>query len=186
MAYEALCAEYADGKEDRVRIDASTLGLQVIEYEHHEIHSGSFYRAGFQKDVANGGTAILAITTPDTGKWLHFRPAVDCELEATIKIYENPTSVTGGTAVTPRNANRNSANTSGATVVSDPTVNLTGAVTLGNVILGSGRSTGGNSEAGYEWILKQNETYVVHVTNNTTNPNQINIRCQWYEHTDRH
>lgn len=186
MALEALRAEYASGQEDALRIDASTLALNTVEYEHHEIHSGSFYRAGFQKDVANGGTAILAITTPNTTKWLHFRAAVDLELEATVKLYENPTSSTGGTAVTPRNANRNSTNTSGATVASDPTVNLTGAVVLGNLILGSGRSSGGNSSAEYEWVLKQNTTYLVHVTNNTANANQINIRCQWYEHTSAH
>ena len=167
------------------RIDVATHTLQIIEYEHHEIHSGSFYRAGFQKDIANGGTAIFAITTPDTTKWLHFRPAVDCEKEATIMLYENPTSVTGGNALTPRNANRNSANASGATVVTDPTINTTGAVVLGNIVLGSKKDIGGNSDAAYEWILRQNETYVIVVTNNSGTANECNIRCQWYEHTNK-
>lgn len=164
-------------------IDASTEASTTIGYEHHEIHSGSFYRAGFQKDIANGGTAIFAITTPDTTKWLHFRPAVECELEATIMIYENPTSVTGGNTVTPKNANRNSDNTSGATVVTDPTVNTTGAVVLGNIVLGSKKEVGGDSSAQYEWILKQNETYVIIVSNDSGTHNECNIRCQWYEHT---
>lgn len=167
-------------------IDQSTNAINVIEYEHHEIHAGDYYRAGFQKDVANGGTSILAITTPNTTKWLHFRPAVDLELEAAIMFYENPTSVTDGAAITPRNANRNSANTSGATVVSDPTVNLTGAVVLGNLVLGSGKSSGGNAESGFEWVLKQNTAYVMVVTNQAVGAsNEVNIRFQWYEHTDK-
>jgi len=166
-------------------VDLATETLNIIEYEHHEIHAGSYYRAGFQKDVANGGTAIFAITTPNTTKWLHFRPAVDCELETTIMFYENPTSVTDGTPVTPKNANRNSANTSGATVVTDPTIDTTGAIVLGKLVEGSNKSSGGDSGSEYEWILKQNTTYVLVVTNNTSSNNQVNIRCQWYEHTNK-
>ena len=100
-------------------------------------------------------------------------------------MYENPTSATGGTSVTPRNANRNSANTSGATVVTDPTVNTTGAVVLGNIVLGHKKEVGGDSSSQYEWILKQNETYVIIVSNNSGTHNECTIRCQWYEHTDK-
>lgn len=175
--------DYVAGKSG---IDASTEVLTGIDYTHHEIHDGNYYRAGFQKDIPNGGTAIFAITTPDTTKWLHFRPAVDVELEARVQLYENPTSVTGGTAVTPRNANRNSINTSGASVVTDPTIDTTGAIVLGNLVEGSGKSSGGDASAQYEWILKQNTTYVLRVTNLATGAsNQCNIRCMWYEHTDK-
>jgi len=165
--------------------DRSTGAVEVIEYEHHEIHSGSYYRAGFQKDVPNGGTAIVAITPPNTASWLHFRPAVDVEVEARVQLFENPTSVAGGTAIAPKNANRNSTKTSGATVVSDPTIDTTGAVALGNQVLGSGKSSGGDANSQYEWVLKQNTTYVLVVTNKTTSANQVNIRCMWYEHTDK-
>ena len=89
--------EIHDKKGNRAEIDNSTASLQIIEYMHHEIHSGSAYRAGFQKDIANGGTAIFVITTPDTDKEIHFRPAVDVEVECKVELYENPASVTGGT-----------------------------------------------------------------------------------------
>lgn len=165
--------------------DPVTESIEVVNYEHHEIHMGSFYRAGFQKDIPNGGTAIVAITTPDTTKWLHFRPAVDIELEAAIMLYENPTSVTGGTSVTPRNANRNYTDSSVATVVTDPTIDTTGAVVIGNQVLGSGKSSGGNASAEFEWVLKQNTTYVLVVTNQATGANETNIRLAWYEHTNK-
>jgi len=166
--------------------DSITGSINVVDYEHHEIHSGSYFRAGFQKDIASGGTATFAITTPDTTKWLHFRPAVDTELEATIMLYENPTSITGGSAVTPRNANRNSINTSGASCVSDCTYNATGAIVLGNQVLGSKKDAGGNGESQFEWVLKQNTIYLLVVINDATGAtNECNIKCQWYEHTNK-
>lgn len=175
--------DYASGKSG---IDASTETLQTIDYEHHKIHSGSEYRAGFQKDIPNGGTAAFAITTPNTTSWLHFKLAVDIELEAQIGLYENPDSVTGGTAVTPRNANRNSANTSGATCVSDPTYTIGSAILLGMVVVGSGKSIGGESASANEWILKQNTTYLIVVTNQATGAtNECNIKCRWYEHANK-
>lgn len=167
-------------------VDDSTETLQIIEYQHHEIHSGSFYRAGFQKEIANGGTAIFAITTPDTTEEIHFRPAVDVELQAAIQFYENPTSVTGGNSVTPRNANRNFSDASVAVVVTDPTIDTTGAIMLGNLVEGSGKSSGGDSSSTFEWVLKRNTTYVLVVTNEATGAtNECNIRNSWYEHTPK-
>jgi len=152
--------------------------------EHHEIHEGCYYRFGFQKDVGNAGTAIVGFTTPDTTNWFHFRPSVDSEAEVRIQIYENVTSLTGGSAVTPRNADRNSAKTSSLVVVSDPVVNSTGAVMLTNIVIGSGKASGGFVSAENEWILKQNTMYALVVTNNTTSDNQVNIRCAGYEHVN--
>jgi hypothetical protein len=175
----------SDSTAQPLRLDKATNSIQVIEYEHHEIHAGSYYRAGFQKDIANGGTATFAITTPNTTSWLHFRLGIDVELEATVMLYENPTSITGGTAVTPRNANRNLTDNSGATCVSDCTYDTTGAIPLGNQVLGSGKTSGGNGESAYEWVLKQNETYLIVVTNDATGAaNETNIKCMWYEHTN--
>lgn len=169
-----------------VRMDESTHTLMVLEYEHHELHAGSFYRAGFQKEIPNGGTAIFAITTPDTTKEIHFRDAIDVELQANIVFYENPLSVTGGTSVTPRNANRNFPDASVATVLTDPTVDTTGAIILDNLVEGSGKSSGGDSSSAYEWVLKRNTTYVVIVTNEATGAtNECNIRNNWYEHTPK-
>ena len=169
-----------------ISVDASTESLQVIENDHHEIHSGSYYRAGFQKEIPNdGGTAIWAITTPDTTKEIHFRPAVDVELQAAIQFYENPTSVTGGTSITPRNANRNFADASVAVVVTDPTINTAGAIVLGNLVEGSGKSSGGNASSAYEWVLKRNTKYVLVVTNEANATNECNIRNIWYEHTNK-
>ena len=175
----------SDASGNSITLDPSTLAQSIIEYEHHEVHAGSYYRAGFQKDITASGTAIWAITTPDTTKQIHFRPAVDVEFEAAIMLYENPTSVTGGTAITPRNANRNFDDASVAVVVTDPTVNTAGAVILGNLVLGSGKSSGGNSSSTFEWVLKRNTKYALIVTDQSSKANECNIRCSWYEHTPK-
>lgn len=165
--------------------DSSTGAVMSVEYEHHEIHAGSFFRAERQADLGNAASTTLVITTPNTTKWLHFRPALDLELEGTIEIYENPTTVSSGTAIIPHNANRNSPALSAATVLVDPIIDLASATLIEKQVLGSGKSSGGDSDSMFEWVLKQNETYVIRITNNTTSNNQINLRCQWYEHTNR-
>lgn len=182
---DSQVVQMADENGNSFVVDLSTRAFVTIDYAHHEVHGGSLYRAGVQKDVANGGTAIFGITTPDTTKWLHFRPEVDVEAEAHIQLVENPDAMTGGSSITPRNANRNSANVSGATVVVDPSVTVGGGMVLGNVVIGSGKSTGGGAAPGHEWILKQNTKYALIVTNHTTGDNEVNIKCVWYEHEDK-
>lgn len=183
---QALNGYDSNGNRVNIGVDAVTRSLMVVEYEHHEIHDGRFFRAGYVEDLANGDTAIVVLFTPDSERWTHIRPAVDGEGEFEVKLFENPTSVTGGTEITPKNANRNSTNTSVDSLIHSPTaINVSGATQLSGLILGSGRSTGGNESALYEWILKQNETYIFMVINKTATTNQVNIRLQWYEHISK-
>lgn len=43
------------GETDEVRVDASTNSLQTVEYEHHEVSSGSHYFVvGYQDLSING------------------------------------------------------------------------------------------------------------------------------------
>lgn len=164
---------------------SSTTGAaKTITYEHHEVHGGSFYHAFYQLDLGNGATQDMLIVTPDTTKWGHFTWSVITELEATVYFYEGTTTSADGTSLTVFNRNRNSANTAGITAFHTPTV--TGAGTaLDTVVAGSGRTAGGNTRATNEWILDQNNKYMLRVTNNTANNNQVSMIVNWYEHTDR-
>jgi len=165
-------------------VDANTHALIGIDYLHHEIHSGSAFRVGAQLDLANGGTFLFALTTPDSLVEIHFRPSVDAEVEAKVELFENPTAVVGGTSIPPRNANRNFADNSVLTALSGLTsVDLTGAVQIGNQVVGSGKSSGGSSDAVEEFVLKHNTTYVMRVTNNAVSNNQINLKVLFYQHT---
>lgn len=145
------------------------------------IEEGIYFRTGFQKDVANAGTAILAFTVPDSTTRIHFYPTVDGESEFNVIFYENLTSITGGSSVTVLNVDRESTNISIVTLVSDPTINTTGATLLGNVVFGSGKSSGGAAGPENKWVLKRNTLYAIVVTNQTTSNNEINIRFSWTE-----
>ena len=48
--------------QDSDSLDLTTKAIIFEEHGQAKIHAGYFYRAGLQKDVANGGTAIIAIT----------------------------------------------------------------------------------------------------------------------------
>lgn len=93
----------------------------------------------------------------------------------------------GGTAVTPRNNDRNSATASGITdMVFDPTVTLGSPTTLCTKVLGSGKSFGGGERADNEIILKQGTKYFLLITNQATGAsNETNIQFEYYEHTNR-
>ena len=85
----------------------------------------------------------------------------------------------GGTAVTPLNNNRNSLNTSVATIIKDPTSVTTGTKISG-YLAGSNRNSGVNSRE-KEIILKQNTVYLFKFTS-TSNSNTITFCGEWYEH----
>ena len=172
-------------------IDSATNVLEVIEYEHHEIHSGSFYRIHINKDVANAGTFNVCFTTPNNTKWAHMIFAVDVEGQAQSELIESvtgtPTTFSGGTALTPRNADRNSANTSGITnMVYDATITRGTPIVLDIRVLGSGKSQGGEARSLNEWVLKQNTVYCFTVTNQALGAtNEVNLDLEWYEHINK-
>jgi len=162
-------------------VDDISKGLITIDFEHHEIHEGNFFRGFFVQDTPNATSLIVKIQTPNSQKKIHLRPLIIVEQEATIIIYENPTSAIGGTPQTPQNANRNSLTLSTVLLSQNPVVNLVGAVQLMNIRIGSGGGTGGSFEALNETVLKLNTTYLVHVTNNNAGNSLLNVLLGWYE-----
>ena len=61
-----------DGWQE-VRADASTWSLQTIEYEHHEIHSGSSFTC-WHSETAPTDTndrTVITFLTPSGTKYLH-------------------------------------------------------------------------------------------------------------------
>ena len=122
--------------------------------------------------------------TPDTTKWAHLVGSVVTEAEAHVYFYEGATLSNGaGTAVTAYNRNRNSATAATVTVTHTPSIAATGTLIF-ETHFGSGRGVGGQVRAVEEWVLDQNQTYLLRVTNATALNNYIAINLNWYEHTD--
>ena len=165
-------------------IDASTESLQTIEYEHHEIHSGSHYNyCDYALAQGIGDEIEFVFVTPNTTKWVHLLFEVYASTGATIELYEGTSGVSGGTAITPRNNNRNSANISAVTLTKDPAAITTDGTRAAGFLAG-GTRVAGAVERNKEYVLDQNNTYLVRITSLAAS-NNISWCAEWYEHTDK-
>ena len=174
------------GETDEVRMDASTNTLQTIEYEHHEIHSGSSFTTSYVADIGNGATLDMLIETPAGTKYAHWVYEIDVEKEASLLIYEAVTA-TRGDAVVAYNRNRVGTPTAATVVVtSTPTSITPGSTIIRSRHLGSGKTAGGGSRGLHEFILKPSTKYLFRLTNATTTDNFMSVEFDWYEHTDKH
>jgi len=167
-----------------ISIDSSTHAINAITYEHHEIHGGSHYNYCDYLAATGSGTVIEFIfTTPNTTKWVHLTFDVFSATGATIQLYEGTSGITGGTPITPRNNNRNSSNTSDVTLLKDPSAITSDGARAAGFLAGAGRNSGFVARD-KEYILAQNQTYMVRITS-TAASNAISWCAEWYEHTDK-
>ena len=170
------------------KIDASTHTLQTISYPHHEIHGGShYYLQGFL-ELDDTDTFYMKMVTPNTTKWSHFVFSIKSTGICTTYLDEVATGgMTGGSAVTPINNNRNSSNTSGMVFTSGVTA-CTGYTTRLEADKwgadGFKETIGGGGGREDELILKQNTTYCRTFISGT-DTNIIQFKASWYEHTDK-
>jgi hypothetical protein len=154
----------------------------VIMYEHHQLHEGETWQAGY------GPAGILAAAVVDhlvkvanvtaTTRTPHIVFEVDSTSEVWIQIYETPTTTANGTPVTCFNRNRNTAGSPTTTIFITPTVTAAGTL-ITSAIVGSGEKAGGAGRDANEWDLKSNTNYLVRITGKT--PGNICMRFQFYE-----
>lgn len=90
------------------RIDTSTHTLQTIEYEHHEVHSGSKYYIEGHADLGLAATLFVKLVTPAGGKWGHFTWEIGSSGILTATLDEDALGgMAGGLVVTIHSNNRN-------------------------------------------------------------------------------
>lgn len=173
--------DYVSGKSG---IDASTESLNFINYEHHEIHSGSHFFVGDYTTLANGATYDILFVTPNTLKYSHMIFEIATKAEATFAYYEDVTTSNDGTTIAMFNRNRVIATAPGTNFYHTPTVTNVGTL-IGRGIFGSGKQAGGSIRDSNEFVLKPNKKYLLRVTNNTVSDNWYDWFFDWYEHTDK-
>jgi len=185
------------GETDDVRIDASTNSLQTVTYEHHEIHGGSSYFNEEFVQVPANDVLDIRFETANATKWSHWLMHIITEGEFHITFYEDVNAFTEAdqVALTAKNRNRNSGNTSNwqdfnyiintnlANANSD--TDLTGVTTLGTAASGSGRNKSGEGGHEEELILKQNSKYCLRFENQSSATKYVDYVMDWYEHTDK-
>lgn len=96
-------------------------------------------------------------------------------------LYEGA-NLSGGTAATPINHNRNSTTASQAAVTVGPTVNATGTLVLKQLLLGGeGKKAGGGDVGGSNLILKPLTSYLIRLTNVNGTAHAAEIILEWTE-----
>jgi hypothetical protein len=174
-----------------VRIDSSTNSIQIVTYEHHEIHSGSHYFIDDTADLSADDVFDMQWTTPDTAESAHFQFILACEKEYEWYIYEGAVIITAGATITPINNNRNSLNTSNADIKSilntslvnaNADTDVSGALQIAHGVVGAGK-TGGQADRNAEIILKRNEIYCMRAI--AIENAYVNFTVKWYEHTPK-
>jgi hypothetical protein len=177
-----------------LKVDPSTQSLQIIDYEHHEIHSGSHYFVSGYQDLAQNNVLDFTWLMPNTTKWIHWTFEIDVEDETQWSVYEGAVATNPlANAITPLNSNRNSANTSATTMKYEVQANLAaanadtavGAATLLMSGLAGSKTSStavGAASRGQELIMKQNTLYCLRAIAGAAG--YINFKLEWYEHTD--
>lgn len=178
-------SELVNSNGNPIGIDASTRAVETIDYEHHEIHSGSHYNVCDYSAAALGSGAVIEFlfTTPDTAEWSHLTFSVFSATGATIELYSGATGITNGTAITAFNNNGNSTNTSNVTILQDPDGIASDGVRVAGFLAGAGRNAGFASRS-KENVLTQGSTALVRITSLAAQ-NQISWCAEWYEHTNK-
>lgn len=169
-------------------IDKDTRALNTVEYEHHEIHAGSHYYVCNFETINNDTSIVFSITTPDSAKWLHMTFEIEGTSQTEIEVREDA-AVSGGDAASPINNNRNSSNSTVATIVKNPTISNQGTQIY---IQSSGKAgttparadTLGFNKREREIILKQNSTTLFKIVSRDDG-NIVSYCGEWYEHTNK-
>jgi len=181
-----------DGTFQVPQMDAMTRALTTISYAHHEIHGGSGF--SLAQSTAEDALDIAApltvwIITPNTTKWAHMTWELSVATMALFEIFEDNGNaahfdISGGSAGSALNANRNSTKSSGLTLATGVTITAaTADVLIYSTYLGGFKQAGTSSKR-HEVILKQNTEYLFKLTSIADN-NEGSLVLDWYEHTNK-
>ena len=138
------------------------------DFAHAEIHNGNVFHV--EKTGTVTTTATVMITTAATPE-IHIQITLNADDAGKVELFEAP-AATGGTPITPINANRKSAVVSGlAASTHTPTITTTGSV-LETIFTGAaGFPSGGSGSGevlGTTWILDASTKYLIRYTPATT------------------
>jgi len=170
--------------------DPFTHSITVIQEPHRMAHDGMMFSVtGKALGLADAASYEFLIQTSTA--YLHLskmRVSLGAG-DVDIRAYEGATFSSAGTPLVIQNTNRNSSNTSPSSWSYTPTLTADGvlihriwAVPQGT---GIGQTPQGlaNIEAGEEWILSPNTSYMFRITNNSGGPITLSYDFLWYEAT---
>lgn len=171
----------------QARLDGSTEALNVMQYEHHEIHNGKHFFVNGYTTLGSAVSTNVCVQVSNGSAYPHFLYHVDGTGETQLRIYEYSDFAFDGTEVIPVNSNRNSSNVSALSVFVNSTINDVGSLIYSESFgLSSNptKSVGGGKRQEDELVLGQNRKYILRITSASAD-NIVSYHGTWYEHTDK-
>jgi len=186
----------SDAAHRLLRLDASTHVISTIEYEHHEIHSGSsfFFEEGFQ---LNSSTREYLVETANSAKEPHMVINVSGSQDCRFEWIKN-TDHTPGDEVEIQNRNERSSKTSETRIWRAPggadggQAKKRWSANYGVAAAGGGKGGSGGAAGGrHEEILARRSgqntgKYVLRITALSQNDQNFTVSFDWYEHTPKY
>jgi len=154
---------------DEGQLIAATALAELIEA------GKAYFLARNDLNIADDGLVEYLIQTPAFD--IALVGEVTASADATIDLFEAPTFSPAGAAQTLFNANRNSSNTSSATVTKGPTLTDDGTLLTDNFINGGQKNQafGGGTSSAFPLILKQSSSYLLRIKNISGSNAAINV-----------
>ena len=169
------------------RLDESSGCSVSIDHLSHDVHEGNHFYVENYVELDSGDSLYVKLVTPDTSKRMHFSWEIDSSGILTTTLDEDATGgMTGGSAVSILNNDRNSSNTSEVVLTSGVTAPTGYTTRVANQKMGGDgyRRTyvGGSSGSAGEMILKNDTTYCRTFTSGSDG-NILFFRASWGEET---
>jgi hypothetical protein len=159
---------------------ATGSGLVTIDTEHARIHAGTHYLYSDNQTISGTTTTYYLITTPNTALRAHIRYSFACDQKTLVTIYSGPSITANGVAVIKYNSDRSSGNTSGISIYTSPSIGNPGTP-LRYDLIGSSGTIGGDTTMNNEFILNQNTSYLISITNRVAGSMEYSLTLIWYE-----
>lgn len=172
-----------DEQDHRANVDRVAEALTVIDTLHQRTHEGVVYSHNqIFAGVTNDADIEVLMQVP-AGMYPHIRIQQNAGGDAEMRVFEGSTFSAAGTAVTPRNRNRNVPDASAVTLTHTPTITVPGTELVTLFVPGGsgGNASGANGIIFEEFILKPSTDYLFRGTNRAGIAQDMNSVLTWYE-----
>jgi hypothetical protein len=153
-----------------------------IDYSHEKIHNGLMFHAGYYAGtLANAGTVLFSVSAGTISPHIFWDISVGGA--SNVKINEGGT-ITGGTAVTVYNMERNNSGSCLTTCKHSGT--LTGGTEIYSTMIPAGKEglSGGQGRSGNEWIILKSKTSIMEIINVSGVSYATSIGVTFYEENE--
>jgi len=178
------------GKDPAEYRDPISSAAISIDNALHQLHEGNVFSLGVvDKTLGNNEFIGISFITPASiDAKIHIIVGFTSQGPAHLEFIETPDTLTGGSAATPLNRDRDSSNTSKLTSVltydNADTITQGAGVLISNEHSFAARAEQGGTRAILEFILKPSTTYALKlVADQATNGGQI--VAVWFEDKDK-